>query len=110
MIRRVGSMFSSFVDRLFQYCLIDDFALLFSKKSENGIHVHLVFHLDRYQPSYIQNKILPDRYPMRSNSTHFNPELSRALRIDASLLAIIRIDDKRSSNLTLFSFDSRKKI
>jgi hypothetical protein len=52
--------------------------------------------LDRANSSILNNNILPDAYPLRSNSAAFNPDLSRAFRVDAHLLAIIRTEDKRS--------------
>jgi hypothetical protein len=54
-------------------------------------------YLDRANSSLLTNNILPDVYPTtRSTSTTFSPDLSRAFRVDAHLLAIIRIEDKRS--------------
>ena len=39
----------------------------------------------------------------RLNSSIVNPDLSRAFRVDAHLLAIIRIEDKRSKSEDFFS-------
>ena len=51
--------------------------------------------------SPLNNNLLPDVYPTatRSTSSALNPDLSRAFRVDAYLLAIIRIEDKRSKSL-----------
>ena len=46
--------------------------------------------------SNLDRSILPDAYPSRSNSSILHPDLSRALRVDAHLLAIVRIEDRRS--------------
>ncbi|CAF0730375.1 unnamed protein product [Adineta ricciae] len=43
------------------------------------------------------NNILPSTYSTRSSSSIYNPDLARAFRVDAHLLAIIRIEDKRNS-------------
>lgn len=52
-------------------------------------------HNDRINPSFQTNNILPDVYPQSQS----NPsDLSRAFRVDAHLLAIIRIEDKRNSH------------
>jgi len=57
----------------------------------------IYFYLDRANSSILNNNILPDVYPSpRLTSPVFNPDLSRAFHIDAHLLAIIRIEDKRS--------------
>jgi hypothetical protein len=54
--------------------------------------------LDRTNSSLLTNNILPDVYPTaRSTSSTLSPDLSRAFRVDAYLLAIIRIEDKRNS-------------
>jgi hypothetical protein len=52
--------------------------------------------IDRVNASFLSNNLLPDAYPPRTNSSAYNPDLSRALRVDAFLLAIVRIEDKRS--------------
>ena len=55
-------------------------------------------YLDRANSSLLTNNILPDVYPTaRSTSSTLSPDLSRAFRVDAHLLAIIRIEDKRST-------------
>ena len=51
---------------------------------------------------------MPDLYPTRSNSTAHNTDLSRALRFDAHLLAIVRIEDKRSE--MNFSNENKNKL
>ena len=56
--------------------------------------------LDRANSSPMHNYIPPNAHPVRSNSTILNPDLSRALRVDVQLLAIIRIEDKRSTYRT----------
>lgn len=53
-------------------------------------------YLDRTNASFVKNNILPDFYSPRSNSSALNPDLSRAFRVDAQLLAIVRIEDRRS--------------
>ncbi len=64
------------------------------------------FYLDRVNSSLLNNNILPDVYPSpRSNPSGFTtPDLSRAFRVDAHLLAIIRIEDKRSKFEDFFPF------
>ncbi|CAF4833581.1 unnamed protein product [Rotaria sp. Silwood1] len=52
---------------------------------------------DRSTLSFLNNNILPDVFTPRSNSSALNPDLSRAFRVDAHLLAIVRIEDKRNS-------------
>lgn len=54
--------------------------------------------LERVKSSPLNNNVLPDVYPpaTRSTSSVPHPDLSRAFRVDAYLLAIIRIEDKRS--------------
>ncbi|CAF0750936.1 unnamed protein product [Rotaria sordida] len=52
---------------------------------------------DRPNASFLNNNILPDVYTPRPNSSALNLDLSRAFRVDAYLLAIVRIDDKRNS-------------
>lgn len=73
------------------------FFFLMKERNRNDIFV-FVFYLDRANASLLNNNnILPDVYPSpRSISSIFNPDLSRAFRIDAHLLAIIRVEDKRS--------------
>jgi hypothetical protein len=56
----------------------------------------IYIYIDRVNSSLLSNNFIPDVYPTRSNSTAYNPDLSRALRFDAYLLAIVRVDDKRS--------------
>ncbi|CAF4090995.1 unnamed protein product, partial [Rotaria magnacalcarata] len=50
---------------------------------------------DRANSSLLKSNILPDFHTPRTNSSTWNPDLSRAFRIDAQLLAIVRIEDKR---------------
>jgi hypothetical protein len=57
----------------------------------------MYFYLERTNGSILNNNILPDVYPPRIISSPINqPDLSRAFRVDAHLLAIIRLEDKRS--------------
>ncbi len=55
-----------------------------------------LLNLDRTSSSHLPNNLLPDVYPSRSNSAAYTPDLSRAFRVDAYLLAIVRTEDKRS--------------
>ena len=67
----------------------------------HGFVFKIVLNLDRTNASLLANNILPDVYPQSQS----NPsDLSRAFRVDAHLLAIIRIEDKRSSFRTFFFF------
>ncbi|CAF1266520.1 unnamed protein product [Rotaria sordida] len=52
---------------------------------------------DRVNSSFLSSNLLSDAYTPRSNSTAYNPDLSRALRFDAYLLAIVRIEDRRNN-------------
>ncbi|CAF3092264.1 unnamed protein product [Rotaria socialis] len=52
---------------------------------------------DRANSSLFKSNILPDFHTPRTNSSTWNPDLSRAFRVDAQLLAIVRIEDKRNS-------------
>ncbi|CAF1901629.1 unnamed protein product [Rotaria magnacalcarata] len=52
---------------------------------------------DRANASFGLNNLMHDAYSPRSNTTALNPDLSRAHRFDAYLLAIIRIEDKRNA-------------
>ena len=53
--------------------------------------------LDHANSSVLSNNFGTDVYPSRSiPGGGFNPDLSRALRVDAYLLAIVRVEDKRS--------------
>ncbi|CAF4292185.1 unnamed protein product [Rotaria sp. Silwood2] len=63
---------------------------------------------DRANSSFLNNNILPDVFTPRSNSSTLNPDLSRAFRVDAHLLAIVRIEDKRnmSNGISYLSLDS----
>ncbi|UJR33285.1 hypothetical protein I4U23_020737 [Adineta vaga] len=66
----------------------------------NGYDSRYYFHnhsVDRANASILNNNILPNTYSARSSSSILNPDLSRAFRVDAYLLAIIRIEDKRNS-------------
>ncbi|UJR13914.1 hypothetical protein I4U23_000920 [Adineta vaga] len=45
----------------------------------------------------LSNHLLADGYPSRSYSNAHNLDLSRAFRVDASLLAIVRIEDRRNT-------------
>lgn len=65
--------------------------------SRSTILIDYHLRLDRANSSLMNNYILPNAHPVRSASTILQPDLSRALRVDAQLLAIIRIEDKRST-------------
>ncbi|CAF3848814.1 unnamed protein product [Adineta steineri] len=52
---------------------------------------------DRANSSILNNNILPNAYSPRLNTSTITPDLSRAFRVDAYLLAIIRIEYKRNS-------------
>ena len=53
--------------------------------------------IDRANSSVLSNNLGIDAYPIRSiPGGGSNPDLSRALRVDAYLLAIVRVEDKRS--------------
>ncbi|CAF2634063.1 unnamed protein product [Rotaria sp. Silwood2] len=53
--------------------------------------------LNRVNSSFLSNNLLSEVYTPRSNVTAHNPDLSRAARFDAYLLAIVRIEDKRNA-------------
>jgi len=52
---------------------------------------------DHNNSSFFSTQLPPDVYPTRSSSTAYNTDLSRALRFDAYLLAIVRVEDKRNA-------------
>ncbi|CAF1228437.1 unnamed protein product, partial [Adineta ricciae] len=52
---------------------------------------------DHVNSPFLTNNLLTETQSSRSHSNGHNPDLSRALRVDASLLAIVRIDDKRNA-------------
>ena len=60
--------------------------------------------LDRANASLMSNYVPPSAHPIRSNSAILLPDLTRAFRVDAQLLAIIRIEDKRST------YDTEKRV
>lgn len=68
----------------------------------------LFFYVDQGNSSLLSNNFLPDPYPARLNTATYNPDLSRAQRFDAYLLAIVRIEDKRSKEISLISISSNK--
>ncbi|CAF4423711.1 unnamed protein product, partial [Adineta steineri] len=52
---------------------------------------------DRANLSPVSNNLIHDSYSARSNLAAHKPDLSRAFRADAYLLAIVRIEDKRNA-------------
>jgi hypothetical protein len=66
--------------------------------NQQGIDLFCFFFesIDQANASLLSNNFVPDAYPIRSNSVAYPPDLSRAQRFDAYLLAIVRIEDKRS--------------
>ena len=65
------------------------------KRIESGNF--LLLFVERINPSPLSGNMFPDAYPSRSTSAlNSQPDLSRATRYDAHLLAIVRIEDKRS--------------
>jgi hypothetical protein len=66
------------------------------RTEEKSQFIFIFFYTDRAKSSLLNNNILPNAYSPRSNSSIVNPDLSKAFRVDAHLLAIIRVEDKRS--------------
>ncbi|CAF3557772.1 unnamed protein product [Rotaria sp. Silwood1] len=68
----------------------------FANQSTTRYHLNERYN-DQVNSSFLSNNLLSDAYTPRSISTAYNPDLSRALRFDAYLLAIVRIEDKRNA-------------
>jgi len=91
-------------DRFFgQIVPEDNESPMTSYQNRSASHDHLPSYYDTATRYYFKNhdvsdrSILPDAYPSRSNSSILHPDLSRALRVDAHLLAIVRIEDRRNN-------------
>jgi hypothetical protein len=75
----------------------------FCFKKDLYIESNFCFNLERVNSSILSNNLLSDGYPSSAHSAAYNPDLSRAHRFDAYLLAIVRIEDKRSKILRNFN-------
>ena len=78
-------------------CFLPCYVPYDARLTRSTILIDFYLRLDRANSSLMNNYIPPNAHPVRSASTILQPDLSRALRVDAQLLAIIRIEDKRST-------------